>query len=139
MLSKEFESVGFYFSNHPLEEYKDALQQYKVTTYKNFENNNSGEGIVAGTIMSIKEKKTLKGTPFAIVKFSDTTKTFELFLFSEILELNRDNLIVGKSFILTLIKDKQNQDNRFKRVNVRKISSLDKIIQSNYGDVKIEI
>tara|TARA_Y100000590_G_scaffold70869_1_gene77649 strand:+ start:2738 stop:6160 length:3423 start_codon:yes stop_codon:yes gene_type:complete len=139
LLSKEFESVGFYFSNHPLEEYKDALQQYKVTTYKNFENNNSGEGIVAGTIMSIKEKKTLKGTPFAIVKFSDTTKTFELFLFSEILELNRDNLIVGKSFILTLIKDKQNQDNRFKRVNVRKISSLDKIIQSNYGDVKIEI
>ena len=89
--------------------------------------------------MSVKEKKTSKGNSFAIVKFSDLSKAYELFLFSEILELNRDNLIVGKSFILTLIKDKQNQDNRFKRVNVRKISSLDKIIQSNYGDVKIEI
>ena len=28
MLSKEFESVGFYLSNHPLEDYKDALEQY---------------------------------------------------------------------------------------------------------------
>ena len=81
--------------------------------------------------MTLKEKKTLKGTPFAVIKFSDLSKVFELFLFSEILELNRKYLSEGKSFLITVIKDKQNQDNRFKRVNVRKISSLDKIIQSN--------
>ena len=28
ILSKEFESVGFYLSNHPLEDFKDILEQY---------------------------------------------------------------------------------------------------------------
>jgi len=89
--------------------------------------------------MSIKEKKTMKGTPYAIIKFSDQSKVFELFLFSEILEINRKNLVEGKSFVLTVIRDKDNQENRFRRINVRKIVSLDKIIKLNYNDVRIEI
>ena len=89
--------------------------------------------------MSVKEKKTIKGNTFAIIKFSDLSKVFELFLFSEILELNRENLIPGKSFVLTIIKDKENQDNRFRRINVRKIASLEKIVKQNYSNVKIEI
>ena len=48
--------------------------------------------LVAGTIMSIQEKKSSKGTPFAIVKFSDLKSEFELFLFSDLLILNRDIL-----------------------------------------------
>jgi DNA polymerase-3 subunit alpha len=89
--------------------------------------------------MSIKEKKTMKGTPYAIIKFSDLSKVFELFLFSEILEKNRKNLVEGKSFILTVIRDKQNQENRFRRINVRKIMSLDNITKLNYHNVQIEI
>jgi len=46
----------------------------------------------------------------------------ELFLFSGILEENRTKLIKEKSFLLTVIKDKENQENRFRRINVRKIS-----------------
>jgi len=139
ILSKEFESVGFYLSNHPLEGFKDALEQYKTKSFKDFENGNDIESSVAGTIMSIKEKKTMKGTPYAIIKFSDQSKVFELFLFSEILEINRKNLVEGKSFVLTVIRDKDNQENRFRRINVRKIVSLDKIIKLNYNDVRIEI
>ena len=41
--------------------------------------------------MSIQEKSS-KGTPFAIVKFSDNSSEFELFLFSELLTANRDKL-----------------------------------------------
>ena len=89
--------------------------------------------------MSIKEKKTSKGNPFAIIKFSDLSKVFEIFLFSEILELNRKKLIEGKSFLLTLIKDKDNSDNRFRRVNVRKITSLEEITKLNYSNVYIEV
>ena len=139
ILSKEFESVGFYLSNHPLEDFKDALEQYKTKSFKDFENGNDIESSVAGTIMSIKEKKTMKGTPYAIIKFSDQSKVFELFLFSEILEINRKNLVEGKSFVLTVIRDKDNQENRFRRINVRKIVSLDKIIKLNYDSVQIEI
>ena len=85
-LSKEFESVGFYLSNHPLKDYESVLEQYQVKTFKEFENTNESQSFLAGTIMSVKEKKTTKGTSFAIIKFSDLSKVFELFIFSEILE-----------------------------------------------------
>ena len=42
--------------------------------------------------MSLQEKKSAKGTPYAIVKFSDKKGEFELFLFSEVLINNRDKL-----------------------------------------------
>ena len=139
ILSKEFESVGFYISNHPLKDYAGILEQYKVKTFKDFENGKDNECFVAGTIMSIKEKKTSKGTSFAIIKFSDLSKVFELFLFSEMLEINRKNLIEGKSFVLTIMKDKENQENRFRRINVRKIINLEDITKVNYNNVLIEI
>ena len=139
ILSKEFESVGFYLSNHPLEDYKDVLDQYKATPFSIFEKSDQPESFIAGTIMSVKEKKTIKGTPFAIIKFSDLSKVFELFLFSENLEANRNILIEGKSFLITVIKDKQNQDNRFRRINVRKIVSLEEIKKKSYNNVHIEI
>ena len=138
-LSKEFESVGFYLSSHPLLDFKDALEQYKTKSFKEFETSSENESFVAGTIMSIKEKKTSKGTPFAIIKFSDQSKVYELFLFSEILELNRKKLVEGKSFLITIIKDKQNQENRFRRISVRKIVSLEDIVKLNYNNVFIEI
>jgi len=139
ILSKEFESIGFYMSSHPLNNYEEILKQYKVKTFKDFENGKEVESFISGTVMSVKEKKTTKGSPFAIVKFSDLSKIYELFLFSEILELNRDNLIEGKSFLLTLIKDTENQENRFRRINVRKILSLDSVKKSNYMNVEIQV
>ena len=48
-------------------------------------------------------------------------------------------MIEGKSFLLTVIKDKNNNDNRFKRINVRKILSLDTIIKTSYKNVEIHM
>jgi len=138
-LSREFESVGFYISNHPLRDFEDVLKQYKVKSFKDFENSNDNESLIAGTVMLVKEKKTLKGNPFAIVKFSDLSKVYELFLFSEMLESNRSHLTAGKSFFLTVIKDKEHQDNRFRRINVRKLESLDKITNFSYTNVEIQM
>ena len=139
ILSKEFESLGFYISSHPLNAYKDILEQYKVKLFKDFEEGHESEAFIVGTIMSVKEKKTSKGNSFAIIKFSDLSKVFELFLFSEILEANRKKLVEGKSFLLTVIKDKENQENRFRRINVRKIVSLEDITKLNYNHAHIEI
>ena len=138
-LSKEFESVGFYLSNHPLKGYESVLKQCQVKTFKEFENDNESQCFLAGTIMSVKEKKTVRGNSFAIIKFSDLSKVFELFLFSELLETNRKNLVAGQSFLLTVIKNKDNQENRFKRISVRKIVSLKEIIKLGYSNVYIEI
>ena len=89
--------------------------------------------------MSIVEKKSAKGTPYGIVKFSDMKGEFELFLFAEILISNRDKLKESESFVLTLQKDRIVKDSTRKRINVRKILSLDEVINKPYTKVTIEL
>jgi DNA polymerase-3 subunit alpha len=97
------------------------------------------ESLVAGTIMSIQEKKSSKGTAFAIIKFSDISSEYELFLFSELLINNRDKLVESSSFILTLQKDRITGDNNQRRVNIRKILSLNDMVNKPYEKVLIEL
>tara|TARA_B100000963_G_C22090795_1_gene436370 strand:- start:82 stop:534 length:453 start_codon:yes stop_codon:yes gene_type:complete len=89
--------------------------------------------------MSIQEKKSAKGTPYAIVKFSDKNSEFELFLFAEILVSNRGMLKESETFVLTLQKDINSDDNIKKRVNVRKILNLADLINKPYSKVTIEL
>ena len=139
LLFEEFKSLGFYISDHPLNEYKDIFTQLKIVSYKNFIESEANEALVAGTIMSIQEKKSAKGTPFGIIKFSDNNGEFELFLFSEILISNRDKIRESESFILTLQKDRSNNEATQRRINVRKILSLDDMINKPYSKVIIEL
>ncbi len=138
-LSEEFKSLGFYLSDHPLNEYREVFGQLNIISYKDFLNNNQNEALVAGTIMSIQEKKSSKGTPFAIVKFSDNTGEFELFLFAEILTSNRDKILESESFVLTLYKDKLASDQSQRRVNIKKILSLTDLISKPYPKITIEL
>ncbi len=139
LLTEEFKALGFYLSDHPLNEYEEAFNQLKIIPYNQFYNNQDNEGLVAGTIMSVQEKKSAKGTPYGIVKFSDKKGEFELFLFAEILISNREKLKESESFVLTLQKDKISGENLKKRINVRKITSLDEVINKPYSKVTIEL
>ena len=129
LLSEEFKSIGFYLTDHPLNEFKEIFAQLNIKSFNQFYENQSSEGLVAGTIMSIHEKKSAKGTPYAIVKFSDKEAEFELFLFAEILITNRDKLKESESFVLTLQKDKINGEKEKKRINVKKILNLQDVIK----------
>jgi len=138
LLNEEFKSLGFFISDHPLNEYKGIFNQLSIISYKDFFQNDKNEGLVAGTVMSIQEKKSSKGTPFAIVKFSDQFGEFELFLFSEILIKNREFLKEGESFILTLFKDINNNKTQ-QRINVKKILSINEMVNSDYKKISIEL
>ena len=139
LLASEFTSLGFYISDHPLNEYKSLFSELNIKSYKDFLNDDKMESLVAGTIMSIQEKKSSKGIPFAIVKFSDNSSEFELFLFSDLLIKNRDKLIESSSFILTLQKDKMVNENVNQRINIRKILDLGEMVNRPYKKVSIEL
>ena len=139
LLLEEFRSIGFYLTNHPLNEFEETFNHLNIISYNEFYQNNLNEGLVAGTIMSIQEKKSAKGTPYAIVKFSDQQVEFELFLFAEILVSNREKLKESESFVLTLQKDKVSEGSEKKRLNVKKILSLDDVINKPYLKVTIEL
>ena len=136
---KEFETIGFYLSDHPLNQYRDIFDEYNITKYTNFiGNNNQQQSMVAGTILKIQEKKTQKGTSYAIIKFSDLGSVFELFVFSDIFEINRENIKEGKSVIITIFKTFNDVDQRV-RVNIKKIIPLDDILNKPINNLKIKI
>ncbi len=139
LLSEEFRSLGFYISDHPLNDYGEVFDQLNIISYRDFFENNNGEALIAGTIMSVQEKKSAKGTPFAIIKLSDKQGEFELFLFSEILIDNREKLKESESIILTVQKDKFNKSENQRRINVKKIIALEEMINRPYSKVTIEL
>ena len=136
---REFETIGFYLSDHPLNQYKDIFNEYNISKYSEFiTNNNKLESMVAATILKVQEKKTQKGTSYAIIKFSDLGGIFELFVFSDVFELNRQNIKEGKSVIVTLSKNLNEADQRIK-TNVKKIIPLDNILNKPIHNLKILI
>ena len=139
LLAEEFKALGFYISDHPLNEYKEFFAQLEINSYKDFIDNDKSESLVAGTIMSIQEKKSSKGTSFAIVKFSDNKGEFEIFLFSDLLTSNREKLKESSSFILTLHKEKSTGESNVRRVNIRKIMDLSDLVNKTYEKVSIEL
>ena len=147
-LTKEFETLGFYISDHPINQYKSIFNQYNITSYEEFDKNNDIlSSNIACTILKTQEKKTQKGGSYAIVKFSDLSNVFELFIFSDVFELNRDNLKEGNSVMITLIKNYSDETKSQKRLNVKKIISLKEVVNkpvkrlslkfNNFEDVNI--
>ena len=137
-IKREFESIGFFVSDHPLKNYEDILDNYKVIQYQNFsENKDINECMLSGTVMAIQEKKTAKGMPFAIVKFSDLSRMFEFFIFSEVLITNREKLTPGKSFLINVKRELLKTG--VERTNVSKIFLIDSITEKNINKINVSI
>ena len=139
-LSKEFEAVGFFISDHPLNQFKEIYDDYQIVDYTKFiSEDNLKESNIAATLLKIQERKTAKGNSYAIIKFTDLVSVFELFVFSDILETNREILIEGNSLIITLAKNTTNEENRFRRVNIKKIMSLKDLFNKPVSEVIFSI
>ncbi len=135
-LSKEFEAVGFFVSDHPLNQYKEVFNDYNIIDYQSFNNNDDLKNInVAATLLKVQERKTAKGNSYAVLKLTDISSVFELFIFSDILDLNREILKEGNSLILTLVKSISSDENRLKRINVQKIGSLKNLLNKPINEV----
>ncbi len=139
-LAKEFEAVGFFISDHPLNQFTEIYDDYKIREYTEFisddEIKNSN---IAATLLKLQERKTAKGNSYAVLKLTDLSSVFELFIFSEVLDLNREILKEGNSLIITLIKNITDDENRFKRVNVEKIASLKELFNSPINEVSFKV
>ena len=94
---------------------------------------------IAATLLKLQERKTAKGNTYAVLKLTDLSSVFELFIFSDVLELNREILKEGNSLILNLVKNITDDENRFKRINVQKISSLKELFNSPINEISFDI
>ena len=138
IIEKEFESIGFFVSEHPLKNHSALLHDLKVITYKDFKSNSKLKTcVLSGTLMKLQEKKTARGSPYAIAKFTDLSQMFELFLFSENLIDNRQYLKVGNSFIINTKKDLAKDGTE--RINVTRVFFIENLIPKNIKEINIYI
>jgi len=139
-LAKEFEAVGFFISDHPLNQFTEIFDDYKINEYAKFLSDNVIKNSnIAATLLKLQVRKTAKGNSYAVLKLTDLSSVFELFIFSDVLESNREILKEGNSLILNLVKNITDDENRFKRINVQKISSLKDLFNSSINEVCFEV
>ena len=139
-LAREFEAVGFFISDHPLNQFKEIFDDYKIIDYQKFNlNDDFKDANIASTLLKVNERKTAKGNSYAVLKLTDLSGVFELFIFSDTLELNREILKEGSSLILTLNKSISDNENRLKRINDRKVASLKDLFKSPIKEVTFNI
>jgi len=122
ILELEQESLGFYVSGHPLDEYKEQLKDINYTLSSQIEDIQDGsEVLFVGKVTNINERVSKKGNKFAIASILDLHGSIELMMFEDKLkELKEDfNLDVPIAFKVKITKD-----DKFTRMNLRKIENL---------------
>ncbi len=121
ILEFEKDTLGFYVSGHPLDSYREEMQDLKYTLSSDIENIKDGStAIFIGKVEEIQKKVSKKGNPFGIVTLLDLHGNIEMMLFSDKLdELQAMNLDEPVAF-----KVKVTHTEMFTRISVLKIFTL---------------
>jgi len=121
ILEFEKETLGFYVSGHPLDEFRSAMDELSYTLSSEVENIKDGSSaIFIGKVEEIQKKTSKKGNQFGIVSLMDFHGNIELMLFADKLEqLSEMNLLEPVAF-----KVKVTHTEMFTRIAVSKIMTL---------------
>ncbi len=122
ILEFEKESLGFYVSGHPLDKYREILDEIDYTLSSEIDDLADGsQALFIGRIESITEKISKKGTKFGIANIMDLRGNIEIMLFENRLKEIEENFDITKPISF---KVKIGKDGNFTRMNITKISSL---------------
>jgi DNA polymerase-3 subunit alpha len=114
-LRREYEAIGFFLSGHPLDDYAEVLKKLKVQSWVEFSRSvkaGASAGKVAATVVSRVERRTKTGNKMGIIGLSDPSGHYEAILFSEALQLYRDQLEPGSPVLLFLAAEAQGEEVR---------------------------
>lgn len=109
---KEFEALGFYLNNHPLDIYQDIIHNLKLQNSSNFEQIIVTSNTIiccAAIILSKEERSSRNGQKFAFITFSDQHGMFEIPFFSENYARVREWIEPGLAVYLEVLA-KRNDD-----------------------------
>ncbi|MDO9577772.1 MAG: DNA polymerase III subunit alpha [Candidatus Cloacimonadales bacterium] len=135
--------LGFYWSGHPLDQFKEVLDNFVNITTEEAEYNPDkvpANIAIAGIVSEISKKTDKKGNTYAIIKLEDLTGKFELALFKDdyatffnIMEEGKEFFIIGKK------NSYQNGNDNVLRIVPRKMMHFDELAKSLSGDYFLKI
>lgn len=123
-LKHEFDSIGFYLSAHPLDSSTVYLEKSGCTFLIDLERKICQPGAsknytMAGVVLRKQERMSKSGKKFAFIQLSDPTGVYEGMVFSETLVAARELLEPGRTVILTVEAEQQEEQVRFLINSVR--------------------
>jgi DNA polymerase-3 subunit alpha len=128
-LQHEFAAIGFYLSSHPLDPYGKSLERSGIIRWADLAAglaaNPTSRFRLAGIVIGRKERTSGRGNRFAFVQMSDSSGTFEVTLFSEILREVRALLDSGQPLVVTV--DVRREEDSL-RLTAQKIEPLDAVV-----------
>jgi len=141
-LGHEHLAVGFYLSGHPLDDYMSALRRKDVKTLSELTQAVMVRGApmvakLAGSVSAKQERKSAKGNRFAFVSLSDPTGLYEVTVFSDVLEVARENLEPGRNVVLTVRAD---PDGEGVKLLANAVTPIDAVAdQAGAADLRIHL
>jgi DNA polymerase-3 subunit alpha len=103
-LQKEFQSLGFYLSAHPLDNYSALLDRLGAVTSASVPARKAAGGSsrfkLAGIVMAKQERTAKSGNRFAFVAATDATGSFEVTVFADLLASTREILEPGQAVLM---------------------------------------
>lgn len=123
-LQKEFNALGFYLSDHPLNAYKEQLQRLQITPSLMFSSSPLNAMRVAGVVLSITVRNSKRGQKYAFLSLSDQQGAFEVTLFSEIYASSLDLLKEGTLLALDVTLKKDDEQLRLTANQIYKLDDL---------------
>jgi DNA polymerase-3 subunit alpha len=124
ILEFEKDTLGFYVSGHPLDEYREEIDQLNYTLSSDIENVADGStAIFIGKVEEVQKKISKKGNQFGILKLMDFHGDIEMMMFSDKLDqLEQMDLDEPVAF-----KVKVTHTEMFTRISVVKIFTLKEV------------
>ena len=127
-LLAEFDAFGFYLSSHPLTNFSEKIEQYRIQSFTQMteilpEDSTEITIKMAGVVSILKQRSGARGR-FAFLHISDLTGVFEVAIFKDdIIEKNRDILEVGKVIIMNVSASRHESGNA--RLIVNDLASIE--------------
>ncbi|MGQ0445557.1 MAG: DNA polymerase III subunit alpha [Beijerinckiaceae bacterium] len=125
-LRREFESVGFFLSGHPLDAYAAILARLRVRRFAEFAGavkHGASTARLAATVLDRFERRAKSGAKMGIVTFSDQSGQYEAILFQEGLNQYRDLLAKGACVLVCLQASLEGEDVRARIVSVEPLDA----------------
>ncbi len=135
----EFEkaSLGFYVSGHPLDKYRETLDEINYTLSSEFDELQDGtETLLVGKIENIQKRISKKGNPFGIATIMDLHGSFEIMMFDSLIKELEEDFDLTKPISF---KVKVTVDDFGTKFNIKKVQSLKEAKSVKLKTKKVEV
>ncbi len=138
ILNGEKESLGFYFSKHPLKPYENLIAELTPHDSQTLKETETSEDVsIAGIVSTLKEVTTRRGDKMAYVTLEDTKGIVEIICFPDL--YGKHNYIIksGKPLMITGSLEKTEEAGA--RIKAKAVSLLEALTGELLKTVKIRI